>query len=69
MQMDAGGRRTDIGHDGKFGTGSRVAVHEAKEHACACRLADGCSDLGYCGVLMAHSIHTLTIAEVSLFAN
>jgi len=40
-QVDAGRRWIDVGHDGEFGAGSRMAVHQAAQYASTRRLRDG----------------------------
>jgi NIPSNAP len=66
LQMNARGRRAYLCDDGKFSAGSRVAVHQAKEHACPSCFANGCGDAGDRVVLLPR-IHYLTIDEVFMF--
>jgi len=43
-QVDAGRRWADVGHDGEFGAGSCMAVHQAAQDAGTRRLRDSGSN-------------------------
>jgi hypothetical protein len=62
IEVHAGGRRGHAGDDGQLSAGARVAFHEAIEHACARRLADGGGDAGDGRVDVG--FHCFTVDEV-----
>ena len=53
LQVHAGGGGRDNSNGGELGRGAGAAIHEARKHASACRLADGGGDVrngkaGFC---------------------
>src|SRR5271157_5611518 len=67
--MHARGRWADAGHNGELRAGTRVAIHQAIEHASPCGFADGRGDSGNGGVRVIRDIHTLILNESFLQCN
>src|ERR1700722_12619117 len=69
VQMDARSRWTDFRYDRQLRTGARMAVHQAIEHARACRFANcGCNSGGG-SVAIISNIHCLIVSEVFMQGN
>ena len=68
VQVHVAGRRRNPGHRREFGAGVGKAVQQAKEHAGACRFADGGGDPGGLQIRVC-DIHCLMLDEASMIDN